>query len=61
MKVTRVFVLSALALLATPLMGQPTQGVAPKFAGMSVQGSTVSLDVLKSKKTVLLLFYRTHA
>lgn len=61
MKLRRVFLLSALALLAVPLWGQGTQGVAPKFSGMSVQGSSVSLDVLKGKKTILLLFYRTHA
>ncbi|MBI4471259.1 MAG: hypothetical protein HY646_01230 [Acidobacteria bacterium] len=49
------------SMIAGLLLAMQVSGVAPNISGFSIQGSTVSLNSFKSKKTVLVVFYRTQA
>jgi peroxiredoxin len=48
------------SLIVALLLAFQIQGTAPNITGFSIQGSTVSLNSFKGKKTVLVVFYRTQ-
>lgn len=49
--------------LVAPAIGAfqvPINATAPKLTGFSVQGESINLELLRGKKNVLVVFYRTY-